>query len=254
MHGGDCSCADASRPGIPVRCLSLRVPRARERSRMIADFGYDADGIEATARGPGAWSQRAGRTLPGAPTRMDQRIVIDHGRLMPLRAERTSDAGASHHRVECDIDRQSLAPRHMRLDSPPDGREGSSSHVIALCTCGASTTPGARPHAGRHRGDLTTNDLQARSRGPSRANPLARFRDRAGCTGLRLAQSSSHQSGHGRARIHHPRTVGRWGEIVDGHEGTLARWIDVRHVRAPRYAPDAEGPCRYDARYGPHSA
>ncbi len=55
VHGGfGWALRDAlAESGIPVRCLGVPqvFPEHGERSRMIADFGYDADGIEATARG-----------------------------------------------------------------------------------------------------------------------------------------------------------------------------------------------------------
>ena len=55
VHGGfGWALRDATaESGIPVRCLGVPqgFPEHGERSRMIADFGYDADGIEATARG-----------------------------------------------------------------------------------------------------------------------------------------------------------------------------------------------------------
>ena len=145
-----------------------------------------------------------------------------------MRRADPADAECVTHGVECEID----------LPVPGSARHHTLLELVTGWTRRIQGRPrevalhlrsqhhlGCQPHAGRHRGDRTTNDTQARSRGLVDANPLARFRDRAGLHWLALGrQLVLGQGSHGRERAHPLILVlsGDGGaELVDGHEGTL---------------------------------
>ncbi len=126
------------------------------------------------------------------------------------------------------------------LDPSPDGRRDEGRPREVALHLREPAPPRVPAHAGRHRGDRTTNDSRRAAEAFADANPLARFRDRAGLHYLRQRQLVQSKRLRTRARIH-SSSYCWWGANRYGH---VSGESDSTARTAPCYAPAT---CRYDA-------
>ncbi len=232
LHGGISAGARRSPPGIcTVRTsASPGIPRARGTFPDDRDFGYDADGIEATARGERARAtQGAG---PNGPANSGASTHASHAYMRRADPSRRQVRHTPGREIDLPIpgSASSCSTSSPDMDAEDQGRPREG-------VAPAEPAPhlGCQPHAGRHRATARP-DFPRRSRA-SRC-PLARFRGiEAGLHWLALGRQLVLGQRTG-ARITHPRTVGRWGRrnsLIVMRTRCCEADSTQHGLRAPRY-------------------